>query len=129
MLDKYEIILYNTGIISEEGIDMSVFSDRILFLMVNKGLSQKELARLTGITESAVSYYINGMRSPRGEVVKKIADALETTADYLLSFNEDNYERSKEMFKLQKDVSKLDTEQIKKADAMLRIMFPETFRE
>ena len=108
---------------------MSAFSEKIVFLMNKNRLSQKELAQAVGVTESAISYYIKGTRSPRGEVVKKIAEALETTTDFLLGFNEDDTERSEEMFKLQNDISKLDIEQIKKADAMLRIMFPETFRE
>ena len=48
------------------------------------GMSQRELADLTGITEVSMSRYIRGERTPDGIIVAKIATALHTTSDELL---------------------------------------------
>lgn len=64
-------------------------TNRIKELLFENGMSQKELARSTGITESAISHYIKGDRVPRGVNLVKIAGALGTTTDYLLGNSED----------------------------------------
>lgn len=58
---------------------------RIKEMLVQKNISQKQLSEITGITESAISHYIKGDRVPRGANLVKIAKALGTTADDLLS--------------------------------------------
>lgn len=62
-------------------------TNRIAELLYEKGMTQKELAHTAGITESAVSHYIKGDRIPRGVNLIKIAEALNTTTDYLLEYN------------------------------------------
>lgn len=59
--------------------------NRIKELLREKNLSQKNLSSLTGITESAISHYVNGTRVPRGTNLIRIANALETTTDDLLN--------------------------------------------
>ena len=44
---------------------MSIFSERTSTLMHQYGLNQKDLAKMAGVTESAMSYYIKGERTPR----------------------------------------------------------------
>ena len=51
---------------------------------------QKQFAEKAGITEAALSYYIKGTRVPRSTVLGKMASILGTTADYLLSGNENS---------------------------------------
>ena len=58
---------------------------RIKEMLDEKNISQKQLSDITGITESAISHYIKGDRVPRGTNLVKIAKALGTTADDLLS--------------------------------------------
>lgn len=58
---------------------------RIKEMLIEKNISQKRLSEMTGITESAISHYIKGDRVPRGTNLVKIAKALGTTADDLLS--------------------------------------------
>lgn len=65
-------------------------SKRIVEILEALNMTQKELAKLSGITESAISHYVKGDRVPRGVNLKKIALALGTTSDYLLGKNEDN---------------------------------------
>lgn len=46
-------------------------------------ITQKELAQMVGVTESALSRYINNEREPKLEVLANLATALDTTVDYL----------------------------------------------
>lgn len=57
---------------------------RINEMLVNRHMTQKELAQKAGITEAAVSHYIKGDRIPRSAVLSKIAMVLDTTSEYLL---------------------------------------------
>jgi transcriptional regulator with XRE-family HTH domain len=58
--------------------------NRIAILLKEKNMTQKYLAQLSGVTESAISHYIKGDRIPRGLNLLKIAKTLGTTTDYLL---------------------------------------------
>lgn len=58
--------------------------ERINELLKEKQMTQKELAKRVNITESALSHYIKGDRTPSGETLVNIACALNTTANYLM---------------------------------------------
>lgn len=62
--------------------------NRIVNLLKNNGLTQKELADKVGCTGAAMSRYINGKRNPKGQVIMNIANVLHTTSDYLLGMEE-----------------------------------------
>ena len=47
-------------------------------------LSQGDLASITGLKPAAVSHFETGQRSPSLNNLKRLADALEVSADYLL---------------------------------------------
>ena len=48
-------------------------------------LSQEELAKITGVTSRTIQNYELGTRKPQHiEIVQKLADALNTTVEYLL---------------------------------------------
>ena len=51
--------------------------------------SQKELSEMTGITESAISRYVNGERIPSLKNVIKIARALECRVGDLIDLDAD----------------------------------------
>ena len=77
---------------------MESFGIRIMNILKESGMSQKQLAMKIGLTESALSRYISGERQPKPEVVANIATALCVTSDYLLgitplSFNGKYVER------------------------------------
>ncbi len=59
-------------------------NSRIKEALVQKGISQKGLSEMTGLTESTISHYVRGDRVPRGANLAKIANALGTTTDDLL---------------------------------------------
>ena len=108
---------------------MTVFSERMTKLMKNNGLSQKELAVKAGVTESAMSYYVKGERTPRSDVLTRIAKALGTTTDYLLGNTSEAAEDSsnRELQYLQRNLRKLDENQLKKAEKLLKITFDSIF--
>lgn len=57
---------------------------RVRELRIKKGLSQQELGNIIGVTKVSVCGYESGTRIPNLEKLAKLADALETTTDYLL---------------------------------------------
>ena len=64
--------------------------NRIIILLRKRGLTQKELARKAQISEVTLSRYIHGDRQPRANNIVNIADALQTTTDYLLGGENQN---------------------------------------
>ena len=46
---------------------------RIRALLKEKNMTQKQLAKLTGVTESALSHYVKGDRIPSGDALANIA--------------------------------------------------------
>ena len=113
------------------GSHMSVFSDKISSLMEKKNISQKDLAIKAKVTESAMSYYVNGSRVPRSDVLVRIANALDTSSDYLLGNTNDPtpIPESKDLLFLQRNLNKLDEEQLKKAKNILSSVFDDIFND
>ena len=58
--------------------------EKILQLMKEQKLNQKQLAAKATITEASMSKYLNGERTPRIDVIVKLAKALDTTVNFLL---------------------------------------------
>ena len=59
------------------------FGIRLYRLMYNKGITQPELSEMTGITQSNISNYINGRKTPSFYTVDKIARALDCSIEEL----------------------------------------------
>lgn len=52
------------------------FNVRLSAILKSRGMSQKDLAVATGLTQAAISRYANGKRVPSIEVSERISDAL-----------------------------------------------------
>lgn len=65
------------------------FSDRLINTMSIKDISQTELARLTGITQSSISDYINNRYKPKQDKIDLLAKALGVTPAYLMGWEEE----------------------------------------
>ena len=64
---------------------MAKFNEILKDLRTSKGLTQAELAKITGMTTRSIQHYEVGSRTPKNiEIVSKLADALNTTVDYLM---------------------------------------------
>ena len=66
----------------------STFNERLALLLLQRKMTQKKLAELSGVTEAAMSHYLKGDRTPRASVLARIAEALGTTTDYLMGGDE-----------------------------------------
>lgn len=60
-----------------------MFIQRAKQTMSEKGITQAELVRMTGLSKSGVSQYLSGKSKPSDRAIIKIAEALGVTADYL----------------------------------------------
>jgi transcriptional regulator with XRE-family HTH domain len=61
------------------------FQDRIKELRKQNNLSQSELGKLSGVHVTNISRYERGENMPTADVLARLAVALKTTGDYLLS--------------------------------------------
>ncbi len=61
-----------------------VFAERLKALRKEKGLTQDEFSKLSGIGRSAVSMYEAGKRAPSYEVLSRLAQFFAVSTDYLL---------------------------------------------
>lgn len=60
------------------------FSQRLQRLREDRDLSQDELSKKSKLQPSAISHFETGARKPSFDNLRKLADALETTVDYLM---------------------------------------------
>ena len=63
---------------------MVELGNRLRQLRKDRNLTQQQLAELIGVKNSVISFYEVGERLPSPDVLRKLAMALHTTADYLL---------------------------------------------
>jgi transcriptional regulator with XRE-family HTH domain len=61
-----------------------MFPERLRAAREKRGLSQGELAARAGLQASAISHFETGTRKPSFDNLRRLADALEVTTDYLL---------------------------------------------
>jgi len=66
---------------------MESIGSKISKLLEDKGVTQRDLAKMVGVTEVTISRYINGIREPKGSILNDIAIALNVSSDYLLGRN------------------------------------------
>lgn len=59
-------------------------SEKLEYLLTKKRISRTDFARSVGITYRALYYYLNGDRKPRKEILKRMADELGVTPEFLL---------------------------------------------
>lgn len=60
------------------------FAKNLASALKMRHMSQRDLARRTGITEAAVSRYVKGLRQPRAMTTQRIAAALDVPITSLL---------------------------------------------
>ncbi len=63
---------------------MAIYTDILKELRKDKGLSQRDMAKLFNISQTMYSMYESGRRTMRIEMLCELADILETSTDYIL---------------------------------------------
>ncbi|HOJ48543.1 MAG TPA: helix-turn-helix transcriptional regulator [Bacillota bacterium] len=61
-----------------------MFPKRLKELRGDKGLSQRELAKLLNISSSTIAMYETGQRDPDTETLQRLAEFFDCSIDYLL---------------------------------------------
>jgi transcriptional regulator with XRE-family HTH domain len=85
-------------------------------------LSQSDLAERSGLQPSAISHFETGRRSPSFDNLRRLADALAVTIDYLLGrFEKPNTSgpRAEQMYRDWDNMSEADQEIVARFTAML----------
>ena len=62
--------------------------ERLKLARVDEGVTQKELGKLCGLTEFAISHFECGRRGPSARNLAKLCKALRVSADYILGIHE-----------------------------------------
>ena len=70
---------------------MSVFSERLYNARLKQGLTQSDVAKLVPMTQSSYSRIENGFQEPNLGQLKRIAEVLNTSLDYLLDVETEFY--------------------------------------
>jgi transcriptional regulator with XRE-family HTH domain len=88
--------------------------EKIKMLRQEKGLSQVLLEKKSGVNSKLLSKYENGRIIPTADTLRKIAECLETSADYLIFDNvpKDGLSRIEDidLFEKFKEVERMDAE-------------------
>ena len=98
-------------------LDMA-FSERVTQLRKQRGLTQQELAELTGVKVLQIRRYENGSSQPTLEVIKNLSVALSVTADELI-FDADERSPSDDLRLQFEALQEFDEEDRKVAKALL----------
>ena len=101
---------------------LEIFSKRLRAARESKKLSQNELAEKAGFQPSAISHFETGNRSPSFANLKRLADALDITVDYLLGRAEEPQNPglvAEQLFRHLEQMSPDDQETITKMAKML----------
>lgn len=104
-----------------------MFGDKLKELRKEHNLSQAELGKILGVTNTAVYSWEISRTQPPLEVIMKIADIFKVSTDYLLGLNSDNLD---EMDKLKKALREagmmtgddLTKEELKKAMQIVEML-------
>ena len=67
---------------------MEIFPERLKELRLEKELTQRELAKQTGLSRSAIAFWEHCERIPSAEAVVTLAKFFGVSADYLLGLED-----------------------------------------
>lgn len=68
----------------------STIDKRFRLLLDELGYSQKELSAISGITEAAISRYLDGTRIPNAKSIVSIAEVTNVSPSWLLGYGKDD---------------------------------------
>lgn len=84
LTSSYRQILRYRIVVSKSSTPSEIFSRRLRDARERRGLSQGDLAGLAGLQAAAVSHFETGTRKPSFDNLRRLADALEISTDFLL---------------------------------------------
>lgn len=104
------------------------FSNEIRILRSNNNLTMQEFADQLGVTKGAVSMWENKGVVPRDDILMRISKIYGISIDKLLGNNIDDLDVPEgKLSYIQRNLGKLDNEQLKKAKNVLKVVFDDIF--
>lgn len=67
---------------------LDIFGDNLANILEEEKISQKELSRLTGLSESTISRYINKLQMPTVRAIINISYALDWSFEDMLNYGD-----------------------------------------
>ena len=96
--------------------------DQLKKYMIEKGISQQDLAKKIGITPAALSKILSGRNLTKVATVQKIAKALDVSVGYLIGSNQSENNDIKKIFKSIEKLSISVDNLNKKFDKMFELL-------
>lgn len=90
---------------------MAQFGDKVLELLEEKNISQKEFAKSLNIAQTTLNGYIKNRRQPDFTTIKSIAYLLGVSTDYLLDYHEGSNSLSLQELSLLTKMRKMNASQ------------------
>ncbi len=107
-----------------------IFMKRMKELRQNKGLSMDQFAKKLNVTKSRVNMWENSGSIPRSDMLIKIAEFYEVPTDYLLgNVNVAENPNNEALLSLQRNLGKLNAEELKRAESILKENFEDIFND
>jgi transcriptional regulator with XRE-family HTH domain len=95
-----------------------IFSERLRAARELRNLSQAELAKASDLQPSAISHFETGGRSPSFDNLKRLADALKVTTDYLIGRSDEQSLSSAAAGRLFRHAEKLSSADLEMLEQM-----------
>ena len=106
---------------AESSPGSKIFPERLRSARERRGLNQGALAQNAGLQASAVSHFETGTRRPSFDNLRRLADALQVTTDYLLGrVTEDQALAGADT--MHRHLSKLTNEDREFAESMIKLL-------
>ncbi len=106
------------------------FSNIIRVIRKNYELTMQELADQLGVTKGAVSMWENKGIVPREDILIKISQKYNISIDKLLGNDLQDIDKSNERLSyIQRNLGKLDKDQLQKAESVLKVVFDDIFND
>ena len=99
-----------------------LFPDRLRAAREHRGLSQSELSKRSGLQASAISHFETKQRKPSFDNLRRLADALDVTTDYLIGRVNDFKAFAAGVDKLHRHYSTLTSEDRDVADQFVALL-------
>lgn len=106
-----------------------MFEEKLKELMREKGITHQQLGEAIGLTGSAVSMMVSGVRKPSFESLTAICRELGTTPNYLMGFGEQITEQDMAILKAVKSVAGLQKQAENDSDSSKQVSVSKQERE
>lgn len=94
--------------LKKQNLSKDSLGERIAKFRKEKGLTQIELAKAIGITQTLISAYERGRLRPNYEIIAGFAQALEVTTDELIGLKQSKTTTKKTSLKILKRLNKIE---------------------